>query len=170
MLFSHFSEGAKAFPQELVGMVSKCYRAHLREQRIQLLDNKLVCYITSGGNNRLIMLMIVPKSLRRMIFDSYHASRIGGHLGINKTLTVICLRFFWPEMQKDIILWVRSCASCIQAQNTTYSSKQLVHLWPLLTPFAIISADLWSPGDIVSSTGVNNLYPQQLSNMQTLPS
>ena len=72
-------------------------------------------------------------------------------------LVVIQHRFLLPEMRKGILLRVRSCASCIQAQNTTYSSKQLVHLWPLLTPFAIISADLWSPGDIVSPTGAKCL-------------
>ena len=44
------------------------------------------------------------------------------------------------------------CATCIQANNTTYVSKQLVHYCPLLTPFAIVSVDIWSPGDVISPT------------------
>ena len=99
------------------------------------------------------MLLIVPQSLRKFIFDAYHASGIVGHLGINKTLVVIRLPFLWPDMRKDILRWVRACASYIQAKSTQFASKQLVHSWPILTPFAIISANIWSPGEITSPTG-----------------
>ena len=103
------------------------------------------------------MLIIVPASMRKLIFDAYHASGIGGHLGINKTLVVLRLRFLWPDIRKDVIAWVRACAACIKANNVTYVSRQLVHSWPLLTPFAIISADIWSPGQIMSPTGAKCL-------------
>ena len=33
----------------------------------------------------------------------------------------------------------------------------MVHSWSLLTPFAIISADIWSPGDVISPTGAKFL-------------
>ena len=56
-------------------------------------------------------------------------------------------------MHKDIIAWVRACAAYIQAKSTTFTSQQLVHSWPLLTPFAIISVDIWSPGEVTSPTG-----------------
>ena len=153
LMCNHLLTSDKPFPTDLINSVHKCFRAHLREQRIQLLHKKLTCYIPIGGNDRLVMLLIVPKGLRRIIFDAYHASGIGGHLGINTTLTALRLRFLWPDMRADILKWVRSCATCIQANNITYSSRQLLHSWPLLTPFAIISADIWSPGDIVSPTG-----------------
>ena len=99
------------------------------------------------------MLIIVPKNLRKLLFDAYHASGVGGHLGINKTLVVMRLRFLWSDMRKDILIWVRSCVACIQAQSTKFTSWQLVHYWPLLTPCAMISIDIWSPGEIISPTG-----------------
>ena len=88
-----------------------------------------------------------------MIFDAYHAGGIGGHVGINKTLLILRLRFLWPTMRRQIIAWVKACPDCIQLQNTTKVGRQLVHSWPLLTPFAIISADIWSPGEVTSPTG-----------------
>ena len=157
LMFNHLSTSNKPFLPDLINSVHKCFRAHLREKRIQLLHGKLTCYIPIGGNDRLVMLLIVPSGLRRIIFDAYHASGTGGHLGINTTLTVLRLRFLWPDMRSDILKWVRSCATCIQANNVTYTSRQLLHSWPLLTPFAIISADIWSPGDIVSPTGAKSI-------------
>ena len=154
---NHLTTNTTPFPADLISTVHRCFQAHLRENRIQLIDNKLACYIPIGGTDRLVMLLIVPRGLRKIIFDAYHASGIGCHLGINKTLTTIRLRFLWPDLRKDVISWVRMCAACIQANNTTYVSKQLVHSWPLLTPFAIISADIWSPGDIISPTGAKCL-------------
>ena len=99
------------------------------------------------------MLIIVPKDLQKTVFDAYHASGVGGHLGINKTLVVLRLSFLWTDMRKDIIAQVRGCAACIQAKDATFTSRQLVHSWPLLTPSAIISVDIWSPGEVTSPTG-----------------
>jgi len=56
-------------------------------------------------------------------------------------------------MRKEIITWVKGCLDCIRLQHNTQVSRQLVHSWPLLTPFAIISADIWSPGETTSNTG-----------------
>ena len=98
------------------------------------------------------MLIIVPKNLRMLIFDVYHASGVDGRLGISKSLIVMRLRFLWRDMRKDNLLWVRSCTACIQAQTTKFTCRQLVQSWPLLTPFAIISIDIWSPGEIASPT------------------
>ena len=56
-------------------------------------------------------------------------------------------------MRKDILIWVQSCDACIQAQSIRLTSRQLVHSWPLLTLFAIISIDIWSLDEIASPTG-----------------
>ena len=63
------------------------------------------------------------------------------------------LRFLWPDMRKGILIWVRSCATCIQAQSTKFTSRQLVHSWPLLPFFDKLSIDIWSPGETTSPTG-----------------
>ena len=70
----------------------------------------------------MVTLIIVPKNLKKLIFDTYHASGVGGHLGINETLVVLKLEFLWLDTWKDILLWVRSCAACIQTQSTKFTS------------------------------------------------
>ena len=79
---------------------------HLRENRIKLVDKKLVCFLPIGGDNQIVMLILVPQGLRKTVFNAYHASGVGGHLRINKTLAVLRLHFLWPNMRKDIISWV----------------------------------------------------------------
>ena len=93
----------KPFPPELISTVHRCFRGHLRANRIKILNEKLVCYILIGGSNRLIMLIMVPPTLRKLIFDAYHTSGIGGHLGINKTVIVLRLRVIWPDIRKNVI-------------------------------------------------------------------
>jgi len=37
------------------------------------------------------MLILVPTNLRKLLFNAYHTSGVGDHLGINKTLVVMRL-------------------------------------------------------------------------------
>ena len=157
LILNHLSASTNPFPTEIINSVHFYVRSHLHEDCIKLVQDKLTCYLPVSSSDGLAMLLIVPNRLRRLLFDAYHTSGIGGHLGINKTLVVLRLRFLWPSMRKDIITWVRACLACIHANNTTYVSKQLVHSWPLLTPFAVISVDIWSPSNITSPTGAKCL-------------
>ena len=56
-------------------------------------------------------------------------------------------------MRTQIIAWLKVFLECIQLQSHAKVGQQLNHSWPLLKPFIIISADIWSPGDVVSPTG-----------------
>ena len=105
----------------------------------------------------MVSIIIVPQGLIKLIFDAYHDSGVGGHIGINKTVLVLQLRFLWPNMRKTIIKCVKACMNCISMEKLVTVSQQLIQSWPLLTPFAVISMDLWSPGDITSPTGVKHI-------------
>ena len=149
---NYLSTSTPLAPQELISNVDCCYRMHLRKNRIKIVDKKLACYIPIGGDSRFFMLLIVPSGLRRTIFDAYHAGGVGGHLKIKKAVTVLRLCFVWTGICKEIITWVKGCLDCIRLQHNTQISCQLVHSWPLLTPFVIISAGIWSPGETTSGT------------------
>lgn len=105
----------------------------------------------------MLAVLIVPQGLIWLIFDAYHASGVDGHLGINKTILLLQTEFLWPNMRKTIIKWVRACPTCIATKNLVNVLQQLIQSWPLLTPFPVIFTDLWSPGDVVSSTGATKL-------------
>lgn len=92
-----------------------------------MVDVKLACYISIGGELRFVLLLIMPSGLRRLIFDAHHTGGAGGHFKINKTLTVLRLHFLWICMRKEIITWVKGYIDCIRLQHSTQASRQLVH-------------------------------------------
>ena len=51
-------------------------------------------------------------SLRILIMESEHNSRVAGHMGMDKTMELVNPNFYWPEMAKDIKDYVRICEDC----------------------------------------------------------
>jgi hypothetical protein len=66
--------------------------------------------------------LYIPDSmdLRRRIMAEHHDTKIAGHLGRDKTLELVQRRFYWPGMQHDIKIYVRTCPSC---QRTKPSNR-----------------------------------------------
>ena len=78
-------------------------------------------------------------------------------MGSYKTLLILRLRFFWLKMKTNIFAWVQQCAGCIPENGARRENTGLVLSWPLASPFAIISVDLWSPGRTTTSSGYKYL-------------
>lgn len=106
-----------------------------------------------GASSRFLSLIIVLESLRKKVIFAYRASGVGAHMGKFKTLLTIRSRFFWSRMRKDIMIWVTGCSGCIPARVKRRESSGLVHSWPITTPFAIISVDIWKPGHTTNLDG-----------------
>ncbi len=51
-------------------------------------------------------------SHRRMFIHSHHNSPVYGHLGINKTYQLTSRRYWWPNMHKDVMEYVKGCTEC----------------------------------------------------------
>ena len=51
-------------------------------------------------------------SLRKLIMEGEHDSRVAGHMGMDNTMELVDRNFYWPEMAKDIEDYVRSCEDC----------------------------------------------------------
>jgi hypothetical protein len=152
LLLERLSSSSK-FEKFDIASLHSAYRDYVRQDRLSLLDGKLVVYQPVQNNKELLMLIIVPVSLRRDIFSAYHASPSTGHMGIYKTLHRIRLRFFWPHSRKDITSWVLQCPHCIASNGTVARNSELIFSWPLCCPFYILHVDLWAPGDIANYRG-----------------
>ena len=61
-----------------------------------------------------IFQLVTPRKLQSDIFSQLHHSRVGGHLGISKTLENVRRRFYWPGCKSDIRRWCQTCSSCAQ--------------------------------------------------------
>lgn len=119
----------------------------LRDELIIFVRNRL-CYIQPTQTERhAISLIVTPSSMRRKLFDAYHATPIAGHMGVYKTLHWLRLRFFWPKMRQCVVTWVAECAHCVLENSTRRVSSKLLFSFTPDEPFAIIHVDLWLPGD-----------------------
>ena len=122
------------------------YRASLRSTSIAFVNDRLVLYQRLETNERQLMLIIVPRALRRTIFSAYHASPTTGHMRKFKTLHRLRLRFFWPHMRANVESWCKECAHCIATSSHVRRHSELLFSWPVSVPFFILHVDLWSPG------------------------
>ncbi len=48
----------------------------------------------------------------RTLISAHHDLPVYGHLGINKTNQLLGRRYWWPNMQKDVMEYVKGCAEC----------------------------------------------------------
>ena len=96
---------------------------------------------------------VVPPMLRQMVFSACHASPMSGHTGTHKTFWRIAVRFWWPQMFKDVTELVKACAHCILANSVSRESSAYLYSYVNDSPFDIMFLDVWTPGEIPSSLG-----------------
>lgn len=85
--------------------------------------------------------IFVPQitTVHNKILHDCHATPTGGHAGVKRTMSRLCLSFYWPKMQSDVHTFIQHCATC---QHVKYSTKPpLGLLQPLPIP-ALIWEDL----------------------------
>jgi hypothetical protein len=46
------------------------------------------------------------------ILQQFHDSKLGGHLGVNKTIKRIQKQFIWKNMKEDVKKYIKNCTSC----------------------------------------------------------
>lgn len=55
----------------------------------------------------------LPMQFRKVAFDLVHNL---SHPGINTTRKLVCQRYFWPGMNKDVNKWAKTCIQCQKAK------------------------------------------------------
>ncbi|MCO5549058.1 hypothetical protein L7F22_002524 [Adiantum nelumboides] len=71
-------------------------------------------------------------ALRKIMIQEHHEVPFAAHPGINKTYHLLSAAYFWPQMQQDVIKFVKACHSC----QIMKASRQLPQglLQPLSVP------------------------------------
>ena len=107
--------------------------------RYQLPDsNECLLVDVSTGKPR----PLVPAVLARTIFDLNHEL---SHAGVKAMRRLICERFVWSGMSKDIRQWTRTCVACQRAKVTTHV-RAPVEQFPLPSSrFDSLHVDLVGP-------------------------
>ncbi|GFW97609.1 uncharacterized protein K02A2.6 [Trichonephila clavipes] len=79
--------------------------------------HNLICD-TSTGTPR----PFVPTTFRKLIFEHLHNL---SHPGIAATTKLICSRYVWPCMKKQIKTWVRGCDKCQRSKVQRHTKSPL---------------------------------------------
>jgi len=103
---------------ELFSYLSKSQSTALRLKKISIEDCEIYCDISKTGYQR----PFVPQTLRKRIFDQYHNL---AHPGAKRTRALISSRYVWPNLNKDVGEWTRSCLICQQAKFSRHISASL---------------------------------------------
>ena len=78
------------------------YRTVIARNLLGFLGDRLFYYEPIATVTNHICRIVVPLSLRRIIFDLMYTTPIAGHMGEYKTLYCIKVRFFWPRLRSDV--------------------------------------------------------------------
>jgi hypothetical protein len=133
------------------------YRPLLRDNLISLDQDRLLLHQPIVNETRQLLTIIVPRSLRLLIFTAYHATPIAGHLGASKTLVRLRLRFFWPRMRTFVETGIKSCPECILSNSVHRASSDLLYGTTTDEPMQLLHIDAFAPGETLSfrnNTGI----------------
>uniref|UniRef100_A0A8C1V5B8 Gypsy retrotransposon integrase-like protein 1 n=1 Tax=Cyprinus carpio TaxID=7962 RepID=A0A8C1V5B8_CYPCA len=98
----------------------------------------------------------VPGSLRQRIMQWVHTSLSSGHPGIQRTEELVRNSFWWPNLTKDVSLYVKSCSMCAQSKTPRKLPAGLLEPLPIpRRPWSHLAVDFIT--DLPSSNGCTTI-------------
>ena len=144
--------------QENLVKINCVYRQPMKQSMFREEQGIIFLDETIPSRNCSVTLRIVPKTLRNIIFISFHSNPMGGHFHLYQTLHRIRLRFHWPKMVQYIKYMIQRCPGCHMANATV--NRKSVHLYsfPIDAPFRTIHIDIYTMGKTESFDGPKALF------------
>lgn len=89
--------------------------------------------------------VILPKVFRKDVMHQMHDGPVGGHFGVERTLSRLQSRYYWYQMREDVTLWCRTCASCAAKARPTKTPQAPMGTVRVGAPMERIAVDLMGP-------------------------
>ncbi|KAG1398648.1 hypothetical protein G6F58_011276 [Rhizopus delemar] len=114
-------------------------KIYLQKQahKFTIYKDNLYRYNTENG----IIRKVLNKQEAEEIMYSYHQHPLGGHLAYNNTLHKIASRYYWENMTKDIMEYVKKCHRC-QRHGKKSLKEELYPVPVSVKPFDRIALDV----------------------------
>jgi hypothetical protein len=106
------------------------------------IKNEVLMYKSSNTNKSRIYL---PHKLVNLIFNFFHNSIVGGHLGITRTQAKICQYFYKPDLNSLIKEKVKNCKTCIMSKSMQRKYEGKLVSAPIDTALNTLFVDLVGP-------------------------
>lgn len=86
----------------------------------------VLLYRTCQSGGDVTYQLITPKSLRAAILKCLHEDI--GYMGLERTLDLVRLRFYWPKLAADVENKIKSCRHCIRRKTHPERSAPFVNI------------------------------------------
>ena len=138
---------AQQSDSELSQLQSSTSSLHLQPLPIPTSDLKLLCDMSTK-----VPRPYIPQQFRRTVFDSLHSL---SHPSIRATQHLITSRYIWPNINKDVRNWTRSCIQCQKSKIHRHTTAPLGKFKTPDARFSNIHIDIVGP--LPPSKGCNYL-------------
>ena len=88
--------------------------------------------------------LCIPRSYMRVnLIKEKHCGHLAGHFGIDKTLSFLKEKYYWPQMYKDVQKLLKSCRACQVTKGVSQNTGLYTPIFILDKPWSDISMDFF---------------------------
>ena len=117
---------------------------YFRKRDAHLIEEQGVLFIEGHYKRKPIRQLIVPQSFVHRVLEKSHDE--GGHLGEDRTLETIRVKFYWATMFQDVKKWCSTCKVCQQRKHPRERPRAPLQYPPVAAqPGQIVSLDFVGP-------------------------
>lgn len=115
---------------------NKDVAALVREkQKLHIDDDDGLLYRKTASRSQLLL----PKKFHGLVYKELHEDM--GHLGVERVLTLVRDRFYWPHMQRDIEHQITQVCSCLKNKRPNRPTRAPLINITTTYPFELVSID-----------------------------
>ena len=89
--------------------------------------------------------LVAPKQIRKRVMNELHGGVGGGHLGTEKLLWKVRMRFYWIGYKEDIRRWCKQCDPCSLHKPGPRRPRAQLHPFHVGSPLEVVSVDIMGP-------------------------
>jgi transposase InsO family protein len=108
---------------------------------LSMVDGILTRHRRPGPREDSKQLMLLPSALIPSVLKELHDSPLGGHLGVDKTISRALERYYWPGYSADIGNFIQTCDVCQRRKATVPSPRAALQSIPVGRPFEMLAMD-----------------------------
>lgn len=120
-------------------VVRKRQRLLYFELRNNILYKKVI------RDGKVVLLLVVPKKLRKDLLHEAHDGLLSGHMGQTNTYSRLTMKYFWPGILEDVIRYVRTCELCQFKKDPLITKGGFLQPLYVKGPFRRIHLDYCGP-------------------------
>jgi len=105
-------------------------------KRLTIKRGILYRLVKQHGND--LYQLVLPSKYRQFAIKGSHDEM--GHPGVDRTMSVLRDRCYWPKMSKDVDSWITKCERCIMRKSSTSTRAPMVNI-KTTEPFEIVCMD-----------------------------